>query len=174
MQPLFKVPVKNGIIAGLLGALLVIGLYYLDRHPFLIPVFLDFRIFLFGIFIFFTLKEFRDFYQGRILYFWQGLFASFIFTLVFALVASACIWMFIEAVPEVLTRYIEVKSEELRASAKEIIERLGKEDYERNLKLLPTTNAMDLALLYLVQSFLISFPISIILSVILRSHQPKP
>jgi len=172
MRPLFQVPLKYGAIAGVLGAILVIGLYYLGRHPFLIPVFFDFRIFLFGVFIFFTLKELRDYYYQGVLYFWQGIIGSFFFTVVFATIAAGLLAIFIAIVPGFLTAYIEQSIEQIKGLPADIIERIGKDVYERNLKLLPSTNGFDLALLYFTQSFMIAFFISIILSVILR-RQPK-
>lgn len=173
MNPLIKVPVRYGIIAGVLGAILVAGLYYMGRHPYLIPVFFDFRIVLFGVFIFFSLKEVRDYYQEGVLYFWQGLIGSFLFTTSFAIVASTLIGLFILAFPEFLSDYIALSLEQLRGLPQDVIDRIGKEVYERNLQLLPSTNTTDLASLYFWQSFMIGLFISIILSVILR-RQPKP
>jgi hypothetical protein len=172
MRALLQVPLKYGIIAGVLGAALVIGLYYMNRHPFLIPIFLDFRIFLFGVLIFFTLKEMRDFYNGGILYFWQGLIGSFIFTATFATIASTGIGVFILLVPDFLKSYITQSIQQLKMLPPDVIERIGKDVFERNLEILPATNGFDLALLYFTQSFMIGMFISIILSVILR-RQPK-
>src|SRR5688500_20209687 len=80
MSPVVKVPLKYGVLAGIIASGLLTALYYLDRHPFLIPVYLDFRIILFGIFIFFVLREIRVYHQGGFLYFFQGIVASFLFT----------------------------------------------------------------------------------------------
>lgn len=173
MKPLVQVPLKYGIIAGFLGAALVFGLYAIDRHPFLIPVFFDFRIYLFGVFIFFTLKELRDFHYGGFLYFWEGLIASFIFTAAFAIIAAGCIGMLILAFPGFLQSYITQSVEQLKLLPPHVIESIGKDTFDRNLAILPTTNAFDLALLYFTQSFMIGMFVSIILSVILR-RQPKP
>lgn len=172
MKPLIQVPLKYGAVGGALGSILVIALYYLGPHPFLIPVYFDFRIFLFVVFIFFTLKELRDYNYGGILYFWQGIIASFFFTVIFAVVAAAGIAIFIRAVPNFLEAYIALSVEQLKNLPADTIQRIGKDTYERNLTLLPATNGIDLALLYLFQSFMIAFFISIILSVILR-RQPK-
>lgn len=172
MRPLFQISLRYGGIAGLLGAALVMGLYYMDWHPFLIPVFLDFRIFLFGVFIFFTLKELRDFHYRGIFYFWQGLIASFVFTATFAMAASTAIGLFIFIVPAFLQEYISKSIEQLKSLPPDVVSQIGKDVYDRNVEILPTTNAFDLALLYFMQSFLIGAFISIILSVILR-RQPK-
>lgn len=172
MKPLFKVPLKYGAVGGALGTILVIGLYYMGRHPFLIPVFFDFRIFLFAVFVFFTLKELRDYVYEGILYFWQGILSSFFFTVIYALIAATGISLFIAVDPGFLNAYITLSTEQLKALPADIIQRIGKEVYERNLKLLPATNGFDLAVLYFTQSFMISFFISVILSVVLR-RQPK-
>jgi hypothetical protein len=172
MKPLVAVPLKYGAIAGVLGIVVVLGLYYLGKHPFLFPVYTDFRIFLFGVFIFFTLKELRDFNYGGVLYFWEGLIGSFIFTAAFAIIASAGVGIFSSLVHDFVTSYISMSVEQLKALPADVIARIGKDVYERNLAMLPTTNAFDLAMLYCVQCFMIGFFISIILSVILR-RQPK-
>jgi hypothetical protein len=173
MRPIVKVPMKYGAIAGVLGAVLVIGLFYLGKHPFLIEIYLDFRIFIFGIFIFFVLRELRDFVYGGILYFWQGIIASFLFTLFFALLASSLIGLFGLMEPSFVTEFIRQSTEKLALVKEELIERLGKEAFDSNLRNLPATNAWDLAIHYYIQSFVIGTFIGILLSVILR-RQPKP
>lgn len=173
MRPIVKVPFKYGAIAGVLGALLIVGLYYLGTHPFLIAIYLDFRIFIFGIFVFFVLRELRDFYYGGILYFWQGLIASFLFTLIFALVASLLIGVFGTVVDSFVSDFIAQSTEKLNLVREELIERIGKEAYDSNLRNLPATNARDLAVHYYIQCFVIGTFIGILLSVILR-RQPKP
>lgn len=172
MKPLLKVSLRYGLIAGAIGSALLIGLYYMGRHPFLIPVYIDFRIILFAIFIFFTLREIRDYYQNGIMYFSQGFLASFLFTLAYAIFSSAVILLFMELVPRFLSDYINLSVEQLKSLPTEVIDSIGKDVYERNLRLLPETGAADLAFLYFLQSFLISLFISIILSVILR-REPK-
>lgn len=172
MKPLVKVPFTYGAIAGVLGVSLVIALYYLNRHPFLIPVYMDYRIYLFAVFIFFTLKELRDLHQGGVLYLWQGLIASFLFVSMFATVAAGTIWIFSTLVPAFLERYIKLSAEQLNNLPPDIIEKIGKEVVERNLIILPSTNAFDLATLYFWQCFMIGLFLSIIFSVISR-RQPK-
>jgi hypothetical protein len=172
MKPLVKVPLTYGAVAGFLGGLLVIGLFYIKPHPFLIPVYFDYRIFIFAVFLFFTLKELREVHYSGIFYFWQGLISSLIFVWVFALIASSVIWMFSLIVPEFVQSYVRFSIQQLKGMPQDIIEKVGKEVYDRNLELLPSTNGFDLALLYFGQSFLIGLFISIILSVIFR-RQPK-
>jgi hypothetical protein len=172
MKPIVKVPMKYGAIAGALGAVLVIGLFYLGKHPFLIEIYLDFRIFIFGIFIFFALRELRDYVYGGILYFWQGIIASFLFTLIFALISSLVIGLFGTIENSFVTEFIRQSTEKLTVAKDVLIERIGKDAYESNLRNLPATNPWDLAIHYYLQCFVIGTFIGILLSVILR-RQPK-
>jgi hypothetical protein len=172
MRPLIKVPLRYGAIAGVLGAALVIGLFYIGSHPFLIPPYLDFRIILFGVFIFFTLKELRDYWYGGALYFWQGLLGSLIFTIIFALTASILLIVFVAMVPQFRDSYVAEFTEYLKALPADDVARIGKDTFERNLKELSATNGFNLALIYSIQSFVISFFMSIIMSVVTR-RQPQ-
>ncbi len=172
MKALARVSLRYGVLAGILGSALLIGLYYMHRHPFLIPVFFDFRIILFGFFVFFTLREVRDHYQNGILYFWQGFIASFLFTLCYAFIASMVLMAFMVIEPAFLSDYVNLSVQQLKSLPPEVIERIGEDVYQKNLDMLPATDRLDLAFLYFLQSLMISLFISIILSVILR-RQPK-
>lgn len=172
MKPLVKVPLFYGLIAGSLGAVLVIGLYYITEHPFLIPVFFDFRIFLFGVFIFFVLKELRDHYQGGVLYFGQGLMASFIFITVYGLLASTLVTVFATWENAFVTTFIDLFTKQVRALGPDEVKQIGKENIDRNLKALASTNAFWMGWNYFKQCYWIGLLVSIILSVILR-RQPK-
>jgi hypothetical protein len=173
MNPLIKVPLRYGLLAGTVGSILLIALYYLGRHPLLIPPYADFRIILFVVFILFTLRELRDYHYNGILYFWQGIIASFIFTVCFAVVTGIFIVSFMQLVPAFLSDYVSLTLVQLRTLPEEAIEKIGKDVYERNIEMLPSTNGVMLGLTYVFQSFVISLFISIILSVTLR-RQLKP
>lgn len=172
IPPIVRLPKFYGLIGGVLGFVLLIILYYIDRHPFLIPVFFDFRVPLFGIFIFFILRELRDYYFGGILFFWQGMIAAGLFIITYAVVTALLIWIFAINVPGFVMQYVELATNQLKSFPRETIEQIGKDVYDKNLALLPNTKGSDLALLYFIQCFGIGLFISIILSVILR-RQPK-
>lgn len=172
MKILLRVSARYGLLAGLVGSLLLLGLYYIGRHPFLIPVFMDFRIILFAFFIFFTLRELRDYHYGGVLFFWQGIIAAFAFTVCYAALSALALLAFMHFAPEFLTEYISLSVEQLRSLPPQVVERIGEEVYQRNIEMLPATDASDLSFLYFTQSLMISLFISIILSVVLR-RQPK-
>jgi hypothetical protein len=133
---------------------------------------MDFRIFLYGIFIFFALKEYREFHQQGVLYLWQGMGGSFVVVATAALVGSMLLRIFGEVESNFIPSYVAAMTEYLEAFPEEDIKRIGKDAYERNLMELPSTNMGQISILYMFQSFAIGLFVSIILSVILRK-QPK-
>jgi hypothetical protein len=172
MKPLVRLPLIYGAIAGALALFVMILLYYINRHPFLIPVYIDSRIFLFGIFLFFCLRELRDIHFEGILYFWQGLIASFLFLCIFSVVAALGLSLFMAVVPDFVQSYISLTISQIKALPADVIDRIGKEVVARNLLALPATNAFELVKLYTWQSYMIGLFLTIIISVIVR-RTPK-
>lgn len=173
-SPLISIAIRNGAIAGVLAIALLLLIYYaIGKHPLMVAPFLDFRIVLLGIFIFFTLKEFRETYQGGILHFWQGMAGSFIMVMITATLASVLLWIFTAIDSGFVTDYVQGMTEYLKSFPEDDIARIGKDAYQRNLEGLPATNGKQIAASYFVQSVIIGFFVSIIISVISRK-QLKP
>jgi hypothetical protein len=147
-------------------------MYYLGRHPLITSPFLDFRILLFGIFIFFTLKEFRDYEQDGVLYYPQAMIGGLAVIMIMTTITSIMLQIFGTIEKDFVVTYIEQVTAYLRSFSKEDIERVGKEIYDRNLEALPSTNISKLTITYFVHGLVIGFFVNIILSVILR-RQPK-
>lgn len=172
-SPLIGISLRNGSIAGILAGALLIILYFIGPHPMLILPYADFRILLFGIFIFFTLKEFRNNHQDGVLSFVQGMVGSFIFVTVAATIGAIVVLLYSKINPEFVSDFIKQALE----SAKTFSENAVLTETEKNqihvmIEGLPTTNGRSLAGQHFFQSLMIGFFVSIILSVILRK-QPK-
>ncbi len=171
-NPLFRIVIRYGLLAGVLGFALLIILFYAGRHPFVIPVFFDFRILLFALVLVFSLRDYREFHNEGLLSFAQGMVGSFVLTFAYALVSSILLFAFVSWSQEFLSSFIELTLEQAKSYPAEDIERMGKATFEEGLKSIRDANAAYLAKRYFFQSFIISFFISIIISVILR-RQPK-
>ncbi len=169
---LFKISARYGAVSGILAFILLIIQYYLGRHPMLVSPLLDFRVLLFGIFIFFALREFRDFIQEGFLSFAQGMFGALMVVFFSSIITSIMLVAFGKWENGFVNLFITQSIDYLKTFPKEDIERIGKEIYQRNLDALPATNITSLASTYFVQGSVIGFFVSIIVSVILR-RQPK-
>jgi len=169
-SPLLTIGIRYGAVAAVLSVSLMVAMFYLGRHPLMVAPFMDFRILLYGVFIFFSLKEFREYHQGGVLYFWQGMIGSFVVVATAAVLGSLLLRLFISVEGRFIPEYVKAMTDYLRGFPVEEINRIGKDAYERNVEALPSTTSGQIASLYLVQSFGIGLFISIILSVILRKQ----
>lgn len=172
-SPLISIGIQWGALSGTLTIVLLISMYYIGRHPLMVSPFMDFRILLLGVCIFFSLKELREGHQNGALYFWQGMVASLIMVVVAATFTSLLLMAFCSIESSFIPSYVNAMQEYLKTFPPEDIARIGKDVYDRNLEQLPATNSKQIAGLYFVQSLMIGLFVSIILSVILRK-EPKP
>jgi len=172
-SPLFKVPFRWGLVGGVIASIVIAVLFYFGQHPFLLPAVFDFRIILFAVFIFFNLKELRDYYLQGLLFFWQGMIGSFVFITTSALIGSIFTWGFAKWNGNFLRSYIEKLQAQLISYKDEIITSVGAETYNQQLAKLPLTSPLDLAGDYFLKSMIIGLFLAIVITTILRK-QPKP
>jgi len=170
--PFILLPARNGMLGAVLGMALALTLFFIGKHPMVIPIYMDYRLILFGVLLVFTLKEYRDYYNKGLLSFFEGMGLSIVFTVAFSIITGAVIFAIGSLKPAFVTEYVALYSQQFRNAPPEQIEKIGKDNFEKMLVLLKETRAGDLALQYVIQSFTISFFVSLIISVILR-RQPK-
>lgn len=173
-SPLVVISARNGLIAGILGSVMLAGLFYISAiHPLLINPFIDFRVVLFALFIFFTLKEYKSRISDGLLYFWQGMIASYTFLLVYGVIMFFFILAF-SAVEKEFTVSFTEQSVSLLRQNEEFVGKVGKEEFERNFANTSPTNGLRLSITYLLVSLAIGFPISAVMSIVLRKQLPNP
>lgn len=172
LNKLLRITIRYGVIGGVVAFALVVIMFYLGRHPLVVSPYLDFRILLFGIFVFFALKEFRDYDQNGVLYFAQAMLGGFSVVLTLGLVATLLVFIFGSLEDKFVLRYIEQVTEYVRGFSQADIDKLGKDVYERNLAALPSTNITRLALTYFIQGLVLGFFVNIVIAVIVR-RQPR-
>jgi uncharacterized membrane protein YfcA len=112
-SPLVRIPARYGLISGLLGVGAAISFYYMGRHPFwLFPLF-DPRVIFMAIFMFFALREIREYYFSGVLYFWQGMMACMVMMVVMAVTGFLGIEVFGRIDEGFLTQYVKQGKEQL-------------------------------------------------------------
>src|SRR6218665_802044 len=176
MKLLIKFALRHALAGSAVGFLVLVMLYLLGRHPFLIPVIFDFRWLLLSCLLFLALRSFRDSRQG-ILFFWQGMAGGFFFHLFFGMAVSIALLLFGIFQPDFfkfvfVNCYVNALTLQFKKNEKVIIERVGSEVFHQQLAKLPHTAAFDLASDYFLKSMLIGLFLSLIFSIILRK-QPK-
>lgn len=171
MKRLIKFALRYALAGSVIGFLVLVSVYFLGRHPFLIPVIFDFRLLLLSTLLFLTLRSYRVSRQG-ILYFWQGMIGGFFLHLFYGAAVSLYILLFGIFHPGFVSSYINTLTLQFQKNEKVIIERVGSKSFHQQLAKLPYTTIFDLASDYFLKSLLIGLFLTIIFSIILRK-QPK-
>lgn len=170
-NPLFAVPVKYGLFAGLIAIVMFCVLYFLDLNPFVESRILD--IVLIPIFLFFAIREFRDYKNQKVLHYWQGMTVGVVTYVLMAAISAFFILFFVELLaPDALTDYVDDRIALMVDSKQEIVSQLGQDTYDESIEKLKSTSAYTLALDDLMKKSIIGLMLTIMISIILR-RQPK-
>jgi Protein of unknown function (DUF4199) len=172
IPPLVRIPMAYGILGGILSLAFAISFYYFGKHPFWINPFIDIRVFVIAIFLFFSLREVRDYFLDGILYFWQALGGCYIFLATMMLVSTLGLVVFVNYKPDFLNDYIDQGLQQLNSLNPDAIKEIGKPAVDELLKTLPNYTLQEMAKKYASQTLIIGTFITIIISVISR-RQPK-
>jgi hypothetical protein len=169
-SPLVRIAGKYGAIAGLVLTAGLVVIYFAGKHPLLINILFDLRILVFLLFIFVTLREFRDEYNNKILHFWQGLYTGIIVYISAAFITSLLLCLFASWIePDFVTSFIGQSLANLEENKEMIIESLGQDKYDGAVEGLPSTTAGNLAFDYFLKSMPIGFILTLITSIIMRN-----
>ena len=169
---LVKVPMRFGFYGGIIAAFLIILLFYMNRHPLLIPIIFDFRMILIPVFLFIGVKDFRNRANNNVLHFWQGIAAGFVIYVIIGFFGSFSIMVFSTIEPQFLTEFVEFSREQLITNKETFLQAVGTEAYNKTLDNLPFTRPIHLAFDYFLKTLMIGILFTIIISVILR-RPPK-
>jgi hypothetical protein len=164
---LITVPIKYGIIGGGLVILLFMIFYFLGKNPLIEIKMVD--IFLLAVFIFFSLKEFRDRYNNRELHFWQGLSGGMITYFTIAIISALFILILLVIIdPGITTNYIESRVALINENKEQLVESINEQAYLDALAGVEKTTPLDLAFDDFLKKSIIGLFLTIIIAVILR------
>lgn len=169
LPPIVAVPVKFGLVGGAMTILLFLVIYFLGQNPLLVYGNFDFSFLLLPVFIFFSIKEFRDYKNHKQLGFWQSMAVGIISYVTMALISAFFIWFFLNFInSELVSGYIADRIQLIVHMKGELIEKLGTEMYEKTYHELESTTAYVIALDDFLKKIFIGLFLTLILSVILR------
>lgn len=174
LKPIVAVPLRFGLYAGGISIFLFFVLYLLGYNPLIIYRNFDFSFILLPIFIYFSIKEFRDFNNDNALEFWQGMSVGFFTYVTIAALSGLFLFLFLEVGdPQLLTGYVADRIQILDDKKEEVVERLGEIAYNKTYSELKMVTAFHLALDDFLKKLFIGLFLTIIISVLLRRKPSK-
>lgn len=164
---LFKVPFKYGVAGGIISLLLFLTLYFLEENPLSAIRLFDFL--LIPLFIFFSLKEYRDYRNAGKMAYWEGMTVGFVCYGLIALISASSILFFLEMIdPELFAQHKQENITILTQDPQEWVEQLGKEDYEEALEDVRGITPVSLAVDDFVKKILVGLFLTSIISIFLK------
>lgn len=171
MKPLFKVPIKFGLIGAAINIAMFFILHWTGSNPLLEMRVFDF--FIIPVFIFFGIKEFRDTFNQGAMEFWQGMTVGFFIYGCIALLYSAFLWVALLIVDaEMLQSYITESLNVIKENKDLLTEEMGADSYKSSYDEVSQTTAFDLVADSFVKKAGIGFLLTSLLSTVLKK-QPK-
>ncbi len=166
-NPLISVPLKFGTIAGGLSILMFLIAYWMGKNPLIDLRFFDFLIL--PVFLFFSMKYFKDYKNNGILHFWQGMTVGVLNYVVLAVLSAIFIIFFLNFInAQLVDFYIIDRLEIIDLKKKEIVSEMGEGTYNQTRSDIGNTSATILALDDFLKKCLIGLTLTIPIAVILR------
>ena len=167
VSPLIKIPVKFGIFGGILMIIAIVVMIFFEGNPILTSRILGIVILL--LFIFFSIKEFRDYHNNRELHFWQGVSIGIINILTISIISSTFIYIYTTYFDQqTLITYINDRVNDMITNKENLKEMMGEEVYENTLRSVKGTTSFDVAYDVFIKNSFFGLLFTIIISVILR------
>lgn len=167
---LWRIPLRNAAIGGLLSILMFITLNIMDKSPVVNIKF--FNSLLLIIFIPFTIKEYQNHYGS--VPFWKGMSLGFLHYFPFALLSASCVYITLHWIkPGLLDQYVAERTAEIMLSRDRIVETIDEAAYLDALQNIGQATAAQVAMDDFLKNSIAGLFIVIIVSVIFRAFTHK-
>lgn len=166
-NPYLLVPSKYGGVGGMLSILLFLILMWLGENPLISGSMFGF--FFIPIFVFFSIKEFKTYYNAGYLHFWQGMSIGFFCYMLLALLYALFVWVYLQSFdPEMLQAYVADRVALVMDTKSNLTAQLGEAVYEKTLADLQQVSAFDMALDSFLRKIFVGFFVTTLVSVVMR------
>lgn len=168
-QPYFQTSLKFGLMGGILIVILFVVMVFFEINPLVASKKLDFGFIILPIFIFFSVKEFRDFKNEGKLRFWQAIALGMLTLFILSALSAIIVWSFLSLFSDdFLKQYIIDRTYLLEEYKPMILESTSEEVYERTFQDLQNVTPAILAFDDYLKKIFTGIFITLIISVILR------
>ena len=166
-KPFLKVIAKYGLTGSLVSIIAFILLTQIKANLVISNLLTTALILI--LFVFFSMKEFRDLYNNRELHFWHGILLGSATYLCIAVLTGIFNFIYLEWIsPEVIEVYRQIQRQYLEANKEMMTDQRGAAWYNEAYLMVEKVNAIDIAVDFFLKKLLIGIFVTIIISVILR------
>lgn len=169
---IITVGLRYGLVSGILAVLLFFAVILFDENPLIVTKWFDYL--LIPGFVFFGVREFRLYYNGGAMQFWQGASVGFITYVLSALLFATVIGTYLATVGEGwVADYVANRTALVQENQENFTERLGEETYQQVLSEVRATTTFDLVLDDFFRKLMIGVFVTLIIATVQRRQPAK-
>ena len=165
--PILTVGLRYGLVNGVLTVVLFFAVTFFGENPLIVNKWFDY--FLIPVLVFAGVREFRIYYNARVLQFWQGVSVGFIIYVTTASVFATVIGLYLTTYGQPwVTDYVQNRVALVEENQDEFTEELGEETYQRVLTEVQATTTTDLILDDVFRKLMIGVFVTLIIAMVQR------
>ncbi|WP_109832259.1 DUF4199 domain-containing protein [Reichenbachiella versicolor] len=170
MNSLFNTSIKFGLIGSGIYMFIFMIYYFSGANP-LVEMYII-NIFILPIFLYFGIREFRDYRNGSLLSFGQGMSLGVILYVLIATLTSAFTFVFLEFIDSSLVEnFIQVRIDDLVSNKDKTVEELGQEMFNEQVMKIENNDAKDLVLDSFLKRVLLGFFLTTVISLVMKKTE---
>jgi hypothetical protein len=170
MKDLPHTPVKFGLIGTGIHIFIFFIYYFIGANPLIEMYTID--IFILPVFLYFGIREYRDYNNNKLLSFGQGMTAGLILYVLIATLTAVFAYFFLEYGDSgLMESYVQNRITKLTGNEQKIIEEMGQASYDESLNQLKVTTSKTLALDNFLKRIAIGFLLTSIISMVMKRKQ---
>lgn len=171
-HPIVVVGVRYGLVSSTLAIILFFAVMLFDENPLIVNKWFDF--FLIPVFVYFAVREFRLYYNGGALQFWQGASVGFMVYVTLALLFAGVVGGYLATAGESwVSDYVEDRTALVQENRENFTEQLGDATYQQVLAEVQAVTTLDLVLDDFYRKLMVGLFVTLIIATVQRRQPAK-
>ena len=171
-HPIVAVGLRYGLVSGGLAIILFFVVMLFNENPLIVTKWFDYL--LVPGFVFFAIREFRRYYNGGAMQFWEGASVGFITYVTSALLFALVTGGYLATVgQEWVADYVANRTALVQANQESFTQELGEDTYRQVLAEVQATETMDLVLDDFYRKLMIGVFVTLIIATVQRRQPAK-
>ena len=171
-RAIITVGLRYGLVSGGLAIVLFFIVMLFDENPLIVNKWFDF--FLIPGFIFFSVREFRLYYNGGVMQFWQGASVGFVTYVTSALLFALVIGTYLATLGQGwVNDYVANRTALVQENQESFTQELGRDTYQQVLAEVQQTTPADLVLDDFYRKLMVGVFITLIIATVQRRQPAK-
>ena len=171
-HPMIAVGLRYGLVSGGLAVVLFFVVMLFDENPLIVTKWFDYL--LVPSFVFFSVREFRLYYNGGAMQFWQGASVGFITYVTSALLFAVVVGIYLATVGQGwVADYVADRTALAQKNEENFTQDLGEATYQDMLTEVQATTTMDLVLDDFYRKLMLGVVVTLIIATVQRRQPTK-